>query len=133
MTRRATGPRLLDSRKLRLFLDVVMPLSESPRVLLRLRCWRQRIRLLLPEHFFCGGYDPVRLEPELVLEFFKRSGRTKRLHADDATGIADLPLPSKSRGLFDGKARFYARQQNAVPVFLRLVLEDVPRWHGNHT
>jgi hypothetical protein len=103
--------------------------GTTSRHVLRLHYWGQRIRLLLAEHFFYGGYDPVRLEPELVLQFFERSGRTERLHPDDATGIADVPLPSKSRGLFDGEARFYARRQNAVPVFLRLVLEDVPRWH----
>ena len=31
-----------------------------------------------------------------------------------------------------GNARFDARRQNAVPVFLRLVLEDVPGRHRNH-
>jgi hypothetical protein len=101
----------------------------ASRHVLRRHRWRQLIRLLLAEHFFYGGHDPIRLEPELVLQFFERSGRTERLHTDDATGIADVPLPSKGRRLFDGEARFYARRQNAVPVFLRLVLEDVPRWH----
>jgi hypothetical protein len=110
-------------------LDVFAGGGTTSRHVLRLHYWGQRIRLLLAEHFFYGVYDPVRLEPELVLQFFERSGRTERLHTDDATGIADVPLPSKSRRLFDGKARFYARRQNAFPVFLRLMLEDVPRWH----
>lgn len=33
--RRVTGPRLLDSRKLRRFVDAVVPLSKRPRLVLR--------------------------------------------------------------------------------------------------
>src|SRR5258708_39692687 len=74
----------------------------------------------------------MRIEAELLMELFEGGRRPERLHADDAARVADVALPSQRRGLLDSDAGFDPRRQNALPVFARLVLEDVPRWHRDH-
>src|SRR2546422_8495636 len=50
----------------------------------------------------------------------------RSLHADDAAGGPDVALPSQRRGLLHRDAGRHTGRQHAVPILLRLVLEDVP-------
>src|SRR5262249_26612380 len=61
-----------------------------------------------------------------------RGGRSERLHADDATGITNVPFPTKCRSLLDRDARFHFGWQHAIPVFPRLVLKDIPGRYRDH-
>ena len=60
-------------------------------------------------------------------------GGAEGLHADEVAGGTDVPIPSQHRCLLDREARLHVRRQHALSVGLRLVLEDVPRGHGDDT
>src|SRR4029077_13671202 len=79
------------------------------------------------EELFRCYHDAVGLEPEFLLQLLQRGGGSERLHADDATRLTNVPLPAERRGLLDPDARPHVGRQYAVPVFLGLVVEDVPR------
>src|SRR5262245_50964655 len=74
----------------------------------------------------CGRNYLVRLEPELPLQFLEWRRSPERAHADHLTGGTEIPLPPQSGGLLDGDARRHVRRQHAVPVLLRLLVEDLP-------
>src|SRR5258707_14710269 len=44
----------------------------------------------------------------------------------------NVSFPPKGRGLLHGHPHLYVRRQDAVAVSLRLVLENLPRWHGHN-
>src|SRR5260370_7758457 len=78
-------------------------------------------------------HDPVRFETKFPLKLLQRRRRSKRLHSNHVARCADVSLPSERRGLLNRDPRLDAGGQHAVPVFLRLVLEDLPRGHGDDT
>src|SRR5215207_140730 len=88
---------------------------------------------LASEHFQGGRDDLVGLEAELALQLLERCGGAEGLHADDPALVADIALPAQRRCLLDGKPCFHAGQQHFFAIGLRLVLEDVPRRHGDDT
>src|SRR5260221_14479133 len=88
---------------------------------------------LAPEHFQGSGDDLVRLEAELALQLLERRRRAEGLHADDPAVVTHITLPPQRRRLFDGQPRLDGSRQHLFAIGLRLVLEDVPRWHRVHT
>ncbi len=54
------------------------------------------------------------------------------MHADHASGSADIALPAEGRGLLHRYARRHVGRQHAVLIGFALVLEDVPRGHRDH-
>src|SRR5437667_2023877 len=71
----------------------------------------------------------VGLEAKLLLQLLERRRRPESLHPDHPAGSADVALPSERGGLLDRDARRHGGRQHAVPILLRLVLEDLPRRH----
>src|SRR5215472_10396025 len=76
--------------------------------------------------------DALRLESIFSQQLLERGRCAKCLHADDAAGPADVAFPAEGRGLLHGDARGYVGRQHAVLVRLRLMLENIPRRHGDH-
>ena len=77
----------------------------------------------------CCRYNLGRLKPKFPLQFFERRRRPEGMHSDHSTGQPDVAFPPQCRGLFDRNPRRHIGRQDAVPVFLRLMLEDIPRRH----
>ena len=91
---------------------------------------RLQLRLLfIPQLFLRRGDDAVRVEAELPLEFLERGRGAECLHADDRARFAHVALPTQRRGLLDGDAGFDFAGQNAVSVFARLMIENIPGGH----
>src|SRR5262245_49578864 len=77
----------------------------------------------------CCSYNLVRLKPKFLLQFFERRRRPEGMHSDHSTSQPDVAFPPECRGLFDCDPRRHIWRQDAVSVFLRLMLEDIPGWH----
>src|SRR5579871_3196118 len=75
---------------------------------------------------FRGFDDGVRLEPELVLQFFQRRRGAERFHADDVASRACIPLPAQDGGLLNGHAGGHGRRQHGVAIIHRLLVEEFP-------
>lgn len=82
--------------------------------------------LIPTEQVFCNRYHLVRREAELSLEFFQWCRCAKRFHSENAARPADVSLPSEARRLLHRNTHFDVRRQDAIPIFLRLMFEDVP-------
>jgi hypothetical protein len=80
------------------------------------------------EHLHSRRDNPLGLETEPALQFLKRRRRAESLHADDAAGGADIPIPAEHRALLDGDTRFDCGRQHLIAIRPRLLLEDVPGW-----
>src|SRR5262249_36136742 len=86
-----------------------------------------------PQHRLRGRGYLTRLEAILLLQLLQRCRGSECLHTNDVARRADVALPSESGSLLHGDAGFHGRGQHAVSVRLRLVVEDLPRRHRNHT
>src|SRR5262245_40210057 len=82
--------------------------------------------------FRCRDHS-VRLEPKFPLELLEWRRRPKRVHADHAARPADVALPPERRGLLYRDARCHMRWEDGILIVLRLLLEDVPGRHRDHT
>src|SRR6516225_7193513 len=93
-------------------------------------CGLPRGRPSLPAQQLPGGRrDAFGHETELLLERLQGRGGPKGPHADGVAGAADVSLPAERGRLFDRQPRLHGGWQHAVPILLRLALEDLPRWH----
>src|SRR5215472_15872123 len=103
-----------------------------PRIWTSLSRWL-RAGALFAEYGLRRLDDAVRLESEFPLQFLERRRRPEGLHADDLARGADVALPPEGRRLLHGDAGRHRRRQHAVPVRLRLALEQIPRRHRDDT
>src|SRR6516162_8117585 len=87
--------------------------------------------LFTTEQFHSDRDNPLRLKAELALQLLERCRRAEGLHADNAARGTNISVPSQHRSLLDGDARVDAWRQHLITIGLRLVLEDVPRGHGD--
>src|SRR5262245_26838901 len=72
-------------------------------------------------------------EAELLLQLFQRRRRAERFHAETNAPRAHIPAPAKRARLLHGDAGGDSRRQHLIAILLRLLLEDLPRWHADHT
>src|SRR5258708_4730352 len=86
-----------------------------------------------PQQFLRNGDDGIRFETEFPLEFLEWCRGAERVHPDDPTTRANVTFPPEGRGLFYRDTRSHVGWQHLISVFLRLVFEDVPRGHRDHT
>src|SRR5438093_1024878 len=94
------------------------------------RCSLPRGRRSLPAQELLGRRDDAfGLEPELLLQRLQGRGGPEGVHADDTARAADVSLPAERRGLLDRHPRLHLGWQDAVAIFLRLPIEDLPRRH----
>src|SRR5262249_2724016 len=92
---------------------------------------KARRQSLLAKHLLRDGAHLVGLESELLHQFLERSRGAKGLHANHATGLANIAIPAEGRGLLNRQAGPHRWRQNTVTIFLRLMIEDFPRRHRN--
>src|SRR5262245_41317159 len=78
-----------------------------------------------------GGYNLVRFESELALQFFQRRRSSERVHADDLARCPDVSLPTECGRLLHGDACLDARRQHGVAILFWLLLKNLPRRHGH--
>src|ERR1022692_4350802 len=84
------------------------------------------------QHLFGGGHKAFRFEAVLALQFLERGGRAESLHAENAAVYARVAFPAKRGRLLDGDARRDSGREYALAVLVALLLENVPRRHGDH-
>src|SRR5207247_10611965 len=68
------------------------------------------------EQFLDFRHHAVGLAAQLPLQFLERRRGAERLHADDASGAADVAVPSERGPLLDRNPRRRARREDAVAV-----------------
>src|SRR4051794_5443233 len=90
-------------------------------------------RFLLLEQFFRLLDYVFRSKPELLVEVLNRSGCAEVRTRNHAPFIANVLAPSKIGSGFDGHACFYLWREHAFAVLLRLLLEELPRGHTDHS
>ena len=72
-------------------------------------------------------HDVLGLEPEVFRHDFHRRGEPEGAHSQDVTGGSGELGPAESRSGFDRHPSRDLRRQHAIAVFLRLLVEDLPR------
>ncbi len=87
---------------------------------------------LFPQHLLGGGHQIFRFEAVLALQFLERGGRAESFHAENAAVYAGVAFPAKRGRLLDGDARRNGGREYARAVLVALLLENVPRRHGDH-
>src|SRR5438094_952872 len=68
------------------------------------------------QKFLGGGDDALGLEAVLALELLERRGRAERVHADNASGAAEVAFPSEGGRLFDRNAGGHVRREDALAI-----------------
>src|SRR5213080_3230481 len=69
-------------------------------------------------------------EAELLLQLLQRRRRTERLHADARALGPDVTIPPEPARLLHGYPSRDVGRNHAVPIGLRLLLEQLPRRHA---
>ena len=69
------------------------------------------------------GYDMSGFKPEMPSDDICRGGQAKAMHAQNASPRAGIAFPTEGRGFLNRDPRAYLGRQNAVSVFLALMLE----------
>src|SRR6266478_6195162 len=77
------------------------------------------------QQLFSCRHNSIRLETKFSLQLLERCRGPESFHPNHAAGSADVSLPSESGCLLDSDPRFHVRWQHAVPILLRLKIEDV--------
>src|SRR6266705_5773371 len=79
-----------------------------------------------------GGRDDVlHGEAELLLQLLQRRRRAERLHADARTLGPDVTVPPEPARLLHGYPSRNVGRNYAIPIRLRLLLEQLPRRHAD--
>src|SRR2546429_1039861 len=79
-----------------------------------------------------GGRDHVlHGEAELLLQLLQRRRRTERLHADARALGPDVTIPPEPARLLHRYPSRDVGRNHAVPIGLRLLLEQLPRRHAD--
>src|SRR5689334_1100478 len=78
-----------------------------------------------------GRDDVIHREAELFLKLLQRRGRAERLHADARALGPDVTIPPEPARLLHGYASRDVGGNYAVPIRLRLLLEQLPRRHAD--
>ncbi len=72
------------------------------------------------------GHKMVDCETEFLVQCFQRCEYLEGFHTDAVSNQANGARPAQIRDLFHRNASGYRGEQDAIPVFLTLVLKKVP-------
>src|SRR5450759_3278602 len=85
----------------------------------------------LHEQFARCLQDGVGSEAELLLQILERRGRSKGVHADDASFRSRILRPAEGRSLLDCDSCGDVGRKHLIAVTLVLMFEQVPRRHAD--